>query len=105
MTDNDIQFDEEYGDSGFHIRSRKLLGDPTTPAMINFLLNKKIAKNEKQATIILLVVIALFLSLSSFIIYKSIHNSKELVIVNKYGQEIPFDTYIEMLNKGVEPIL
>jgi len=105
MSDNDIQFDEEYGDSGFHIRSRKILGEPTTPAMINFLLNKKIAKNEKQATIILLVVILIFLSLSSFIIYKSLSKQQELVIVNKYGQEIPFDKYVEMLNRGVEPIL
>lgn len=105
MSDDDIQFDEEYGNSNFHIRSRKILGEPTTPSMITFLLKKKIAKNEKQATIILLLIIVLFLGLSSFIIYRTIHKSKELVIVNKYGQEIPFDTYVEMLNRGVEPIL
>lgn len=105
MADGDIQFEEDYGDSRFHIRSRKLLGDPTTPTMINFLLDKKIAKNEKQAMIILLVVIVIFLSLSTFIINKSLSNNEELIIVNKYGQEIPFEDYVEMLNRGVEPII
>ncbi|MBP9763166.1 MAG: hypothetical protein KBD10_00270 [Candidatus Pacebacteria bacterium] len=104
MTNEDIQFDEEYGDSKFHIRSRKLLGEPTTPAMVNFLLSKKIAKNEKQALIILGCVIAVFLSLSIYIIDKSINKDEELIIINKYGQQIPFDDYVEMINKGVEPI-
>jgi len=102
---DEIQFEEEYGDSGFHIRSRKLLGEPTTPTMINFLLQKKIAKDEKQAMVILVIVIIVFLSLSIFIINRSINNNEELIIVNKYGQEIPFDDYIDMLNRGVEPIL
>lgn len=102
---DEIQFEEDYGDSGFHIRSRKLLGEPTTPTMINFLLQKKIAKDEKQAMVILVIVIIIFLSLSIFIINRSISNNEELIIVNKYGQEIPFEDYIDMLNRGVEPIL
>lgn len=102
---DEIQFEEEYGDSGFHIRSRKILGEPTTPTMINFLLNKKIAKNEKQAMIILVIGIVVFLSASILIVRNSIVNNEELVIVNKYGQEIPFEDYIDMINKGVEPIL
>ncbi|MEY2702088.1 MAG: hypothetical protein RLY43_721 [Bacteroidota bacterium] len=102
---DEIQFEDEYGDSGFHIRSRKLLGEPTTPTMINFLLQKKIAKDERQASVILVSVIILFLALSSFIINNSISNNEELVIVNKYGQEIPFEDYIDMINRGVEPIL
>jgi len=105
MPDEDIQFDEEYGDSRFHIRSRKLLGDPTTPTMINFLLDKKIAKNEKQAMVILLIVIVAFLGLSTFIINRSLSNSEDLIIVNKYGQEIPFEDYVDMLNRGVDPII
>lgn len=105
MTDGDIQFEEDYGDSGFHIRSRKILGEPTTPTMINFLLSKKIAKNEKQATIILCILIVIFLFLSIFIIRKALIDKEELIIVNKYGQEIPFEDYIDMINQGVEPIL
>ncbi len=105
MSENDIQFEEDYGDSGFRIRSRKLLGEPTTPTMINFLLERKIANTEKQATIILVTFIVVFIGLSGFIINKSINNDEELIIVNRYGQEIPFDNYVEMLNRGVEPIL
>lgn len=105
MSENDIQFEEDYGDSGFHIRSRKLLGEPTTPTMINFLLQKKIVKNEKQAMIVLVILIVIFLSLSAFIIRSAITNNEELIIVNKYGQEIPFEDYIDMINRGVEPIL
>jgi hypothetical protein len=73
--------------------------------MINFLLRKKIAKNEKQATIILGSVIIAFLALSTFIIKNSLSNDEELIIINKYGQEIPFDQYVDMLNRGVEPII
>lgn len=103
---SEIQFEEEeYGDSRFHIKSRKILGEPTTPTMINFLLDKKIAKNEKQATAILIIIIVAFLVLSTYIIKSSLTNDEKLVIVNKYGQEIPFDQYVEMLNKGVEPII
>lgn len=104
MTD-EIQFEEEYGDSGFHIRSRKILGDPTTPTMINFLLQKKIVKDEKQAVVVLIVLIVIFLSLSSLILHSALSKKDELVIVNKYGQEIPFDDYVDMLNRGVDPIL
>lgn len=104
MPDEDIQFEEEYGDSKFHIRSRKLLGEPTTPAMVNFLISKNVAKDEKQALIILISAIVVFLALSIFIIDKSINNDDELIIVNKYGQQIPFEDYVEMLNQGEEPI-
>ncbi|MFA7193959.1 MAG: hypothetical protein WC087_03530 [Candidatus Paceibacterota bacterium] len=104
MPDEDIQFEEEYGDSKFHIRSRKLLGEPTTPAMVNFLISKRVAKDEKQALIILISAIVVFLGLSIFIIDKSINNDEELIIVNKYGQQIPFNEYVEMLNQGGEPI-
>ncbi len=103
--DNEIQFEEEYGDSRFHIKSRKLLGEPTTPTMINFLLEKKIAKNEKQATIMLVIAIVVFLGFSALIINDSISESREIIIVNKYGQEIPFDQYVDMLNRGIDPIL
>lgn len=105
MTDNEIQFEEEYGDSRFHIRSRKLLGEPTTPTMVNFLLDKKIAKNEKQALYILGSIITIFLVVSGIIINKSLINDEPLVIVNKYGQEIPFEVYVDMISRGVDPVL
>jgi hypothetical protein len=104
MSDNEIQFEDEYGDSNFHIRSRKILGEPTTPTMVSFLLEKGIVKTEKQATIILVISIILFLSISIFIIRSSIVNNEELIVVNKFGQQIPFDSYIESLSKGDDPL-
>lgn len=104
MPDDDIQFEDEYGDAKFHIRSRKILGEPTTPAMVNFLLSKKIVKNEKQAVIALISTIVVFLSLSIFIIDRSLNNDEPLIFVNKYGQQIPFEDYVDMINRGVEPI-
>lgn len=104
MPDEDIQFEDEYGDAKFHIRSRKILGEPTTPTMVNFLLNKGIVKNEKQAVIVLISTIVVFMSLSIFIIDRSLNNDAPLIFVNKYGQQIPFEEYAEMINRGVEPI-
>lgn len=103
MSNEEIQFEEEYGNSEFHIKSRKILGEPTTPTMINFLLEKGIVKNEKQATFLLIVCIVIFLSLSIFIIRNAISNNEELMVINKFGQQIPFDNYIESLNKGDDP--
>jgi hypothetical protein len=102
---DDIEFEEEYGTPRFHIKSRKLLGEPTTPTMVNFLLQKKIAKDEKQALIILACVIVFFLSTSIFIINKTLSKNNNLVIINKYGQEIPLEDYINMINQGIDPIL
>lgn len=104
MTD-EIQFEEDYGDSKFHIRSRKILGEPTTPTMINFLLEKKIVKTEKQALVALSCAIVVFLGLSVSIIHNSLSTNEELIIVNKYGQKIPFDVYVDKLNRGEDPIL
>lgn len=103
VDNSEIQFEDEYGESGFHIRSRKILGEPTTPTMVNFLLNKGIVKNEKQATIILLICIFVFLGLSIFILRNSLVNDEQLIYVDKYGREIPFEDYIELINKGQKP--
>lgn len=104
MNENDIQFENEYENNDFHIRSRKILGEPTTPTMINFLLNKGVVKTEKQATILLGITIVIFITLSTFIIRSSLSNNEELLVVNKFGQQIPFEDYIDMLNKGDNPL-
>ena len=104
MSDIDIQFDNEYENSDFHIRSRKILGEPTTPTMINFLLNKGVVKTEKQATILLGISIVIFISISIFIIRSAVSTNEELIVVNKFGQQIPFDNYIEMLGRGDDPL-
>ncbi len=103
VDNSDIQFEEEYGNTEFHFKSRKILGEPTTPTMVNFLLNKGIVKNEKQATIVLLLCILIFLGLSVFILRSALINDEQLIYIDKYGREIPFDEYINLLNKGQKP--
>lgn len=103
--DNDVQFEEDFPqqDRQFKIRSRKILGQPTTPSIISFMLNKRIVKNEKQATIIILIIIAIFLSLSVWIIRANLGNPEELMVIDRYGQKITFDQYIEAINRGEDP--
>lgn len=100
MSDLGIEFEEEYDGSEFHIRSRKLLGGKTTPTMINFLIDRGVAKTEKQALVLSLVVILLFLGISIFIIRNTFVNNEPLEIVDKYGRSIPFNEYVDQLNQG-----
>lgn len=105
VDDNDVQFEEDSPrDSQFHIRSPKILGEVTTPTVINFLLERNVVKNEKQATVLVLLICAVFLIVSGFIIRNKISSPEELMVINKYGQEITFDEYIAAVNRGEDPI-
>jgi hypothetical protein len=88
----------------FHIKSRKLLGDPTTPTMIRVLLRTGLAKNEKQALIILLSLIGVTLTLTCTLIYSRSIPSNNLVI-DKAGNSYTFDQYIELVRAGKDPLL
>jgi hypothetical protein len=99
MSELGIEFEEEYNGSDFHIRSRKLLGEKTTPSMITFLMDRGVAKSEKQAFIISLVAILIFISLSIFIIRTSFVNNEPIRVVDKYGRSIPFEDYVIQLNE------
>lgn len=59
-----MQFDE----SQFKLRSRKILGEPEVPAMIRVLVTKGIVKTERQAITFLLVIVAVFIAISVFIV-------------------------------------
>lgn len=61
--ENNIQFDE------FKIRSRIVLGQSESPAMIQSMVKHGVVKNEKQAFFILIFFIMLMISSSVFIIY------------------------------------
>ena len=105
VEDNDIQFEEDMPqDRQFHIRSPKILGEPETPGVITFLLDTNVVKNEKQATTIILLGVVIFLVISGFIIRNTFTSPEELKIINKYGQEITFDQYIESISRGEEPL-
>jgi hypothetical protein len=100
MSDLGIEFEEEYDGSEFHIRSRKLLGEKTTPTMITFLMDRGVAKTEKQALLIAVIMILIFLGVSIMIIRNTFVNDQPLEIVDKYGRSIPFDEYVIQLNAG-----
>ena len=89
----------------FHIRSRKIFGEPTTPTMITILVRSKIAKNEKQAIIILLSIIGLTLTLTSILLYFRINPSQSTTITDKYGNTYTFEQYIQLVRDGKDPLL
>jgi hypothetical protein len=88
----------------FHIKSRRLLGEPTTPTMISILLKTGIAKNEKQALIILLAVILSTLGLTLAIILGRTAPVSN-VVVDKNGNTYQFEEYIELVRQGKDPLL
>jgi len=100
MSDLGIEFEEEYDGSEFHIRSRKILGEKTTPTMINFLIDRGVVKTEKQALGLSILTIVIFLSISVFIIRSSLVNDTPLEVVDKYGRTIPFDEFVTQINEG-----
>jgi len=61
MKDSNIVFDE------FKIKSRSILGQSESPAMIRYLMKKGIVKNEKSANGILLGVIVVSLLASAYV--------------------------------------
>jgi hypothetical protein len=89
----------------FHIRSRKLFGDPTTPTMITILLKTGVVKNEKQALAILLGIIAITLTLASILLYSRITPSTHTLITDQQGNVYTFEQYIELVRNGKDPLL
>lgn len=89
----------------FHIRSRKLFGDPTTPTMISILLKTGLAKNEKQAAGILLSIIAITLTLTSVLIHLRFNQPIDNTITDQYGNIYTFEQYIELVRQGNDPLL
>lgn len=67
-TKNDITFE----DSRFSIKSRTILGEPKVPNIIKFLVNKKIVKNEKQATYLILFLFVVLISLTIYLFRTSV---------------------------------
>ncbi len=89
----------------FHIRSRKLFGEPTTPTMVIILLKTGIAKNEKQALGILLGTVAAILLLTSWLLYSRINPPTNNIIIDQQGNTYTFEQYIELVRSGRDPLL
>lgn len=99
---SELNFVEE---NEFHIRSRKLLGEPTTPSMVNILLKTGIAKNEKQALVILIGIVALVLIFTFYLANVLLFDSKAPnYIEDKYGNRYSTEEYINLLKQGKDPL-
>ena len=97
---NGIDFHE---DNDFHIRSRRLLGEPETPSMIRFLLRSGVAKTEKQALYILISVILVALSATIFII-RGGGSGADDYIRGVDGQKYTFEEYMNLVEQGRDPL-
>lgn len=89
----------------FHIRSRKLFGEPTTPTMVTVLLKTGLAKNEKQAIGILLGIIAVTLTCVSILLYSRLTPPTSSLIIDRDGNAYTFEQYIELVRQGHDPLL
>lgn len=89
----------------FHITSRKLFGDPNTPTMITILLKTGLAKNEKQALIILVGIIFATLSLTAWLAQSQFNFTKSDLIIDPTGNSYTFDEYIDLVRQGKDPLL
>lgn len=96
-----VEFEEDNSD--FHIKSRSLLGEPETPTMIKFLLKTGMAKNEKQALIILIICIVVALS-AAFFIFQGRNGAREAYVVDQYGTRYEMEEYISLVKAGRDPL-
>lgn len=88
----------------FHIKSRKLFGEPTTPTMIRILLRTGIAHNEKQAVFILAFIVLATLSLTFGIIHAR-NTPASSTVTDQAGNSYTFEQYIELVRAGKDPLL
>lgn len=99
---SDVEFEENNNE--FHIKSRRLLGEPETPAMIRALLKTGVVKNEKQAVVILLIFIIVIFSISWFVVQGAVNPKLEFQIKDKYGNEYEVEEFKELLESGFNPL-
>ena len=78
----------------FHIKSRKLFGDPTTPTMITILLKTGLAKNEKQALTILIGIIIAALSLTAWIANSQFNPPTSNLVIDQKNYETDRDALV-----------
>jgi len=89
----------------FHIKSRKLFGDPTTPTMITILLKTGLAKNEKQALVILIGIVVATLSLTAWLADSHFNPTTSNLVIDQVGNSYTFEEYIDLVRQGKDPLL
>jgi hypothetical protein len=92
-------------DNEFHIKSRQLLGAPTTPSMVTFLLKSGVAKNEKQALIVLISVIIIISGITFFLAQNLLGSSNSAEFVqDRFGNKYTPAEYFELVKQGKDPL-
>lgn len=101
-TMSDLQFVEE---NDFHIKSRRLLGEPTTPSMVRFLLRTGVVKTEKQALIFLIIFVVIVIILTIYLAnVLLVGSSGDSTITDRFGNEYTAEEYFELLGQGKDPL-
>ena len=90
MQNNNIQFDE------FKVKSRSILGQSESPAMIRSLVKSGLVKNEKQAFGLMVTLIVVFLAAAGFIVYTNFF--KQPVVPPMTPQE---EIYYKLQNDAI----
>lgn len=93
----------EFEEDNFHIKSRRLLGEPDTPTMIKFLLKTGLVKTEKSALILLVFVIVVALSATIFI-FLGRTAPREAYVVDEAGTRYEIEEYISLVKTGRDPL-
>lgn len=99
MSEN-VVFNED--EQEFHIKSRKILGEPETPTMIRLLLKSGAAKNEKQALTILLVAVLFMVVATILIIWQP--NLKGDKVTTADGKVYEAKEYFRLVDSGHDPL-
>ena len=94
-----VEFEENNNE--FHIKSRRLLGEPDTPGMIKVLLKSGIVKTEKQALVILVALMLVAFS-ATFFLLSDRNSAQDASITGIDGIEYSAEEYIDLLGKGID---
>jgi len=99
---SELRFNEE---DNFHIKSRRLFGEPTTPSMISFLLRFGIVKNEKQALVLLLSFVFVIIFLTIYISNVFLIGGDGLgYIKDRFGNKYTPEQYFKLRQEGKDPL-
>jgi len=104
MSDNEIQFEEDDAVQEFNNRSRDIIERSRTPRSVLYLLENGVVRTKGQATALILVTSLLFLGLSGWIATTGLSHPANLYVTNQYGQEIPFEIYVQNIKNGDDPL-
>ncbi|MBC7982066.1 hypothetical protein H7X65_03235 [Candidatus Parcubacteria bacterium] len=93
MQNNNLQFDE------FKIKSRSVLGQSESPAMVRSLVKHGIVKSEKQALGVMYVIIIMCIVLASVVIYYNFYRKPIPLQLISPEEEAAFLQEAEINNK------